>query len=92
MCDNIVLQTYYIIDTMTKFQLGNDKALMKELGNLSEHQLGDPTLKKLREELESNPDKYKGRYMIRDNTLHCRNYRNFTCLNLLRTQYVTVFL
>jgi hypothetical protein len=32
--------------------LGTDKTLMKELGKLSEHQLGDPVLLKIREELE----------------------------------------
>jgi hypothetical protein len=52
-----------------------DRTLIKELGNLSEHQLGDPVLIKIREELERNPIKLQGRYMIRDNILYCKNDR-----------------
>jgi transposase InsO family protein len=54
--------------------LGTDKTLMKELGKLSEQQLGDPVLLKIREELERNPSKLQGRYMIR-NILYCKNDR-----------------
>jgi hypothetical protein len=37
--------------------LGTEKTLMKELGKLSEHQLGDHILIKIREELERNASK-----------------------------------
>jgi hypothetical protein len=40
--------------------LGTEETLMKELGKLSEQQLGDPILIKIREELERNPSKLQG--------------------------------
>ncbi|PNF18243.1 hypothetical protein B7P43_G16458 [Cryptotermes secundus] len=64
---------------VAKVDLGIDRTPMKELGNWSEHQLGDPTLMKIREELESNPTKLEGRYMLRDNILYCKNDRTHCC-------------
>jgi hypothetical protein len=49
--------------------------IMKELGNLSEHHIGDPVLWKIREELEGNPIKLLRKYMIRNNILYCKNDR-----------------
>jgi hypothetical protein len=63
---------------MAKVDLGTDRTLVRELGNLSEHQLGDPVLIKIPEELERNPIKLHGRCMIRDNTLYCKNERTHT--------------
>jgi transposase InsO family protein len=60
---------------VAKVDLGLDKTLMKQLGNLAEHQQGDPTLMKIREKVESNPTKVEGRYMIRDRVLYCKNDR-----------------
>jgi hypothetical protein len=57
--------------------LGTDKKLTKELGNLSEHQLGDPVLLKIREELERNPSKFQDKFMIRDKVLYCKNDRTY---------------
>jgi hypothetical protein len=62
---------------VAKVDLGTDKTLMIELGKLSEHQLGDPLLRKIREDVESNPIKLQGRYMIRDNNLYCKNDRTW---------------
>jgi hypothetical protein len=58
-----------------KVNLGTDRTLTKELGNLSEHQHGDPVLVKIREELARNPIKLQGEYMIRNNILYCKNDR-----------------
>jgi hypothetical protein len=60
---------------VAKVDLGTDRTLMKELGNLLEHQLGDPILKRLREEVESDPTKLEGRYMVRSSILYCKNDR-----------------
>jgi hypothetical protein len=53
---------------VAKTDFGVDKTLLKELGNLSHHQLSDPTLTKICEQLEKNPRVYKGKYMIQTNT------------------------
>jgi hypothetical protein len=58
-----------------KVNLRTDRTLMKQLGKLSEHQLGDPVLMRIRDELEQNPIKLQGKYMIRDNILYCKNDR-----------------
>jgi predicted DNA-binding protein len=50
---------------VAKIDFGVDKALLKELGNLS-HQLSDPVLTKIRELLEKQPNEYKDRYMIKN--------------------------
>jgi hypothetical protein len=60
---------------VAKTDLGADKTLMREFGNLSEHHLGDPTLKKLRDELEEDPSKYRDKYTVRDQLLFCKNDR-----------------
>jgi hypothetical protein len=60
---------------VAKVDLGTDRTLKKELGNLSEHQLGDLNLRKLREEVEKDPTKLEGKYMIRNNILYCKNDR-----------------
>jgi hypothetical protein len=60
---------------VAKVDLGTDRTLRKEWGNLSEHQLGDPASKKLREELESDPNKFEDRYMVRDKILYCKDGR-----------------
>jgi hypothetical protein len=62
---------------VAKLDLGTDKKLMKELSNLLEHQLGDPVLTKIREELERDPIKLKDKYMIRDNVLYCKDDRAY---------------
>jgi hypothetical protein len=53
----------------TEVNLATDRTLINELGNLSKHQLRDPVLLKIREELASHPMKLQGKYMIRDNIL-----------------------
>jgi hypothetical protein len=63
---------------VAKVDLGTDRTLMKELGNLSERQLGDPVLIKIREELERSPIKLQGRYIIRDNVLYCKYDRTYS--------------
>jgi hypothetical protein len=52
-----------------KVNLGTDKTLMKELGNLSEHQKGDPVLMKIRDELAKNPINLQEKYKIDDDVL-----------------------
>lgn len=60
---------------IAKIDFGVNKTLLKELGNLSHHQLSDPVLAKIREQLKKKPNEYKDRYMIRDQVLLCRNDR-----------------
>jgi hypothetical protein len=60
---------------VAKVNLGADKTLVKELGNLSEHQRGDPAIKRLREKLERDGSKLQGRYMVRDDILYSKNDR-----------------
>jgi hypothetical protein len=60
---------------VAKVNLGTDKKLMKELGNLSEHQRGDPVLMRIREELEKNPINLQDKYMTRNDVLYCKNDR-----------------
>jgi transposase InsO family protein len=60
---------------VAKIDLGLDENLKKELASLSKHQLADPTLRKIREELESDPVKLKERYMIRDHVLYRKDDR-----------------
>jgi hypothetical protein len=62
---------------VAKIDLGADRTLVRELGNLSEHQLGDPALRKLRDKLERDPSKFKDRYMVRDEVLFCKNDRTY---------------
>jgi hypothetical protein len=58
---------------VAKLDLNVDKTLQKELSSLSQNQLADPTLSKIRKELEDDPLKLKERYMIRDHVLHCKD-------------------
>jgi hypothetical protein len=60
---------------MAKIDLGADRTLIRELGNLSGHQLGDPAIRKLRDELERDPSKYRDKYMVREGILFCKNDR-----------------
>jgi transposase InsO family protein len=60
---------------VAKIDLGLDKTLKKELASLSEHQLADPTLREIRQELERDPSKYTERYMIRDHVLYRKDNR-----------------
>jgi hypothetical protein len=55
---------------VAKIDLGLEETLKKELASLSKHQLADPTLRKIWEELESDPVKLQARYMIRDHVLY----------------------
>jgi hypothetical protein len=57
---------------VAKLDLSVDKALLRDLGNLSQHQLSDPVLAKIREQLEEDPTKYKDRYMIKNQVLLCK--------------------
>jgi hypothetical protein len=57
---------------VAKINFGADKTLQKELENLSQHQLSDPTLTKIHEQLEKNPSVYMGKYMSRDHVLFHR--------------------
>jgi hypothetical protein len=60
---------------VVKINVGLDETLKKESASLSEHQLSDPTLCKIREELESNPVKLKEGYMIGDHVLYHKDKR-----------------
>jgi hypothetical protein len=60
---------------VAKVEVGADSTLMRELGNLSGHQRGDPAIMRLREKLEGNLQEIQGKYMIRDDTLYSRNDR-----------------
>jgi hypothetical protein len=60
---------------VAKIDLGLDKNLKKELASLSEHQLADPTLRKIREQLECDPVQFQERYMIRHHVLCCKDNR-----------------
>jgi hypothetical protein len=60
-----------------KVNLGIDKTLIKELGNLSKHQKGDPVLLKFRENLERNPIDLQDKYRIYDDILYCKNDRKY---------------
>jgi hypothetical protein len=61
---DLVMKTREIF--LAKVDLGTNKTLMKELGNLFEHQLGNPVLVRIREELKRNPIKLQDKYMIRN--------------------------
>ncbi|PNF24082.1 hypothetical protein B7P43_G04703 [Cryptotermes secundus] len=63
---------------VAKTDLGADWTLMRELGHLPEHQLGDPALKKLREQLERDPSMFRYKYMVRDQILFCKNDRTYS--------------
>jgi hypothetical protein len=60
---------------VAKIHFGVDNTLLKELGNLSQDQILDPALIKIHEQLERDPSVCKGKYMIRDHVLLCRNDR-----------------
>jgi hypothetical protein len=60
---------------VAKIDLGINKALLKELDSLAKHQLSDPVLAKIWEDLEKGCSTYKGRYMIRNHILHCKDNR-----------------
>jgi hypothetical protein len=60
---------------VAKIDLGFDKTLKKELANLSKHQLADPTLRKIREELEGDTFKHKESYMIRNHVRYRKDNR-----------------
>jgi hypothetical protein len=60
---------------VAKVELGAYSTLTSDLGNLSEHQRGDPAIMRLWEELKGNLKEVQGWYMIRDDTLYSRNDR-----------------
>jgi hypothetical protein len=60
---------------VAKIDVGADKTLLKELKNLSQHQLSDPTLTKIHEQLKRDPSVYKDKCVIKDHVLLCKNDR-----------------
>jgi hypothetical protein len=64
---------------VAKIDFGVDKTLLKELGNLSQHQISNLVLMKFREQLKNYTIEYKDRYMIRIHVLLCKNDRKHPC-------------
>jgi hypothetical protein len=62
---------------IAKLDLYKGQTLRKELSSLAQHQLEDPVLCTIREELESGPSKSKEKYTIRDQVLHCTDKRTY---------------
>jgi hypothetical protein len=54
-----------------------NKTLRKELSSLEQRQLEDPVLFTVRKELESDPSKFKEKYMIRDQVQHSKDKRTY---------------
>jgi hypothetical protein len=54
-------------------EIYQDQTLRKELNNLAKHLYDDTNLSKIRNELVSNPSKFKEKYMIRKQVLHCQD-------------------
>jgi hypothetical protein len=54
---------------------------MKELGNLPEHQQGDPVLMKI--ELMRNPMDLQGKCMIHDDIMYRKNDRTYPYLSVM---------